>query len=109
MGDSGKSWFGMGIEIAEGHHERWDGSGYPYGKKGNKIPLCARIVAVADVFDALTSRRPYKEAFDLQTAYSILLDGRGRHFDPEKIDIFMENKDKFEDLYYYLNYKEKTA
>ena len=109
MGDSRKSWFGMGIEIAEGHHERWDGSGYPYGKKGNKIPLCARIVAVADVFDALTSRRPYKEAFDLQTAYSILLDGRGRHFDPEIIDIFMENKDKFEDLYYYLNYKEKTA
>ncbi len=109
MGKSEKSWFGMGIEIAEGHHERWDGSGYPRGKKGEEIPLSARIVAVADVFDALTSRRPYKEAFDLDTAYGIMLEGRGKHFDPEIIDIFMKNRDQIERLYYQFKYEEKTA
>jgi HD-GYP domain-containing protein (c-di-GMP phosphodiesterase class II) len=109
MGSTGKSWFGMGIEIAEGHHERYDGSGYPYGKKGNEIPLSARIVAVADVFDALTSRRPYKEAYDLNKAYEMLLEGRGKHFDPDIIDVFMKNKDKIEQLYHYLNDEQKSA
>jgi HD-GYP domain-containing protein (c-di-GMP phosphodiesterase class II) len=109
MGSAGKSWFGMGVEIAEGHHERWDGSGYPYGKKEKEIPLSARIVAVADVFDALTSRRPYKEAYDLNTALAILLEGRGKHFDPEIIDLFIKNKDKIEVLYYYLRYEQKSA
>jgi HD-GYP domain-containing protein (c-di-GMP phosphodiesterase class II) len=109
MGSTGKSWFGMGVEIAEGHHERWDGSGYPDGKKGKEIPLSARIVAVADVFDALTSRRPYKEAYDLNTAYAILIEGRGKHFDPEIIDVFMKNKDKIEVLYHYLKVEKKSA
>jgi HD-GYP domain-containing protein (c-di-GMP phosphodiesterase class II) len=109
MGCAGKSWFGIGVEIAEGHHERWDGSGYPYGKKGKEIPLSARIVAVADVFDALTSRRPYKEAYDLNTALTILLEGRGKHFDPEIIDLFIKNKDKIEVLYHDLRYERKSA
>ncbi len=109
MGDTGKSWFGMGIEIAEGHHERYDGTGYPYGKKGKEIPLSARIVAVADVFDALTSRRPYKEAFDLDTAYAILIEGRGKHFDPEIVDLFLMNRNKVELLYHYLKYEQKSA
>jgi HD-GYP domain-containing protein (c-di-GMP phosphodiesterase class II) len=109
MGNTGKSWFGIGVEIAEGHHERWDGSGYPYGKKGKEIPLSARIVAIADVFDALTSRRPYKEPYDLNTAFAILLEGKGKHFDPEIIDLFMKNKDKIEVLYHYLKYEKKSA
>jgi response regulator RpfG family c-di-GMP phosphodiesterase len=109
MGSAEKSWFGMGVEIAEGHHERWDGSGYPYGKKGKEIPLSARIVAVADVFDALTSRRPYKDAYDLNTALGILLEGRGKHFDPEIIDLFIKNKDKIEVLYRDLRYEQKSA
>lgn len=99
MRKSGKSLFGMGLEIAEGHHERWDGSGYPYGKKGQEIPLSARIVAVADVFDALTSKRPYKEAYSLEASYEILKEGRGKHFDPAIIDIFMANEKKIERLY----------
>ncbi len=109
MGSTSKSWFGMGVEIAEGHHERWDGSGYPYGKKGKEIPLSARIVAVADVFDALTSRRPYKEPFDLDTAFAIMIEGRGKHFDPEIIDLFIKNKNKIKIMYHSLNHEQKTA
>jgi HD-GYP domain-containing protein (c-di-GMP phosphodiesterase class II) len=109
MGSTGKSWFGMGIEIAEGHHERWDGTGYPHGRRGKEIPLSARIVAVADVFDALTSRRPYKEAFDLNVAYDILMEGRGKHFDPDIIDLFMLNRDRIEKLFYFMIYEQKSA
>lgn len=96
----GKSLFDMGIEIAEGHHEKWDGSGYPKGKKGLEIPLSARIVAVADVFDALTSRRPYKEAFTLDRSFEILKEGRGKHFDPVIVDVFLENRDVIEKMYH---------
>lgn len=95
----GKSLFGMGIKIAQNHHEKWDGSGYPEGKKGEEIPLCARIVAVADVFDALTSKRPYKEAFTLEKAISIIIEGRGKHFDPRVVDAFMERQDDIVKLY----------
>lgn len=95
----GKSLFGMGIEIAEGHHEKWDGSGYPYGKKGLEIPLSARIVAIADVFDALTSKRPYKKAFSFDLALSIIEEGKGKHFDPKITEVFLENRDRFEKLY----------
>lgn len=100
MQKKGKSLFTMGIEIAEGHHEKWDGSGYPYGRKDYEIPLSARIVAVADVFDALTSKRPYKEAFPLEMSMNIILEGRGSHFDPAIVDIFMENRERTEELYY---------
>jgi HD-GYP domain-containing protein (c-di-GMP phosphodiesterase class II) len=109
MSKTGKSWFGMGIEIAESHHEKWDGSGYPYGKKEEEIPLSARIVAVADVFDALTSSRPYKEAFSLEITYKFLLEGRGKHFDPEMIDVLMMNKSRLEVLYHYLWVEQRTA
>lgn len=87
----GTAFFAMGIEIAESHHEKWDGSGYPNGLKGEDIPLCARIVAIADVFDALTSRRPYKEAYDFNKACKIIMEGSGTHFDPEIVRIFNEN------------------
>lgn len=75
-------------QVARAHHERWDGQGYPDGLKGARIPLAARIVAVADVFDALTSRRPYKEAFPLDQSLAIIWAERGRHFDPDVVDAF---------------------
>lgn len=96
---NGKSVFKLGIEIAEGHHEKWDGTGYPYGKKGEDIPLSARIVAVADVFDALTSRRPYKEPFPLETAYDIIVRDSGKHFDPEIIKVLEKNKGRIIKIY----------
>jgi putative two-component system response regulator len=79
----------LGAEIALTHHERFDGTGYPGGLKGEDIPLAGRIVAVADVFDALTTARPYKLAWDLETARKALLDGRDLHFDPRCVKAFM--------------------
>lgn len=81
----GHSMFRVGIEIAEGHHERFDGSGYPAGAKGQDIPLSARIVAVADVFDALTSKRPYKDAWPVEKALSAIRQDAGTHFDPDVV------------------------
>jgi putative two-component system response regulator len=74
--------------VALTHHEKWDGSGYPRGLKGEDIPLVGRIVAICDVFDALTVRRPYKPAFPLEKAYSILRQGSGSHFDPAVVQAF---------------------
>ncbi len=76
-------------EIAWTHHEKWDGNGYPRGLAGEVIPLAGRIVAVADVFDALTSERPYKRAWPLEQARRFLLDNSGRHFDPACVDAFL--------------------
>jgi putative two-component system response regulator len=78
-----------GETIARTHHERWDGMGYPAGLPGEQIPLFGRICAIADVFDALTSRRPYKEAFPLDRAIAILREGSGTHFDPRLLDLFL--------------------
>ena len=85
MNALGHSIFAIGIEIAECHHEKFDGSGYPAGLSGQAIPLSARIVAVADVFDALTSKRPYKEAWPVARALALLDGESGRHFDPEVV------------------------
>lgn len=74
--------------IAESHHEKWDGSGYPFGLRGNDIPVEGRIVAVADVFDALSSERPYKAAFSREKCFTILEEGRGQHFDSRVLDAF---------------------
>ncbi len=95
----GRSIFKMGIEIAEGHHEKWDGTGYPRGKKGEDIPLSARIVAIADVFDALTSKRPYKRAFTFEESVDILKEGAGKHFDPYIMNVFIENIDEIKMIY----------
>lgn len=78
----------MSERVARGHHEKWDGTGYPDKLKGEAIPLEARIVALADVFDALTSRRCYKPAFSLNDALKIIYDGAGKHFDPALVDAF---------------------
>lgn len=75
--------------IALTHHEKWDGSGYPKGLKGEEIPLAGRIVAIADVFDALTSVRPYKPAWPVEEAISLLRRESGRHFDPELVELFI--------------------
>lgn len=85
----GHSFYNLSREIALYHHEKWDGSGYPYGLKGEEIPLSARITAVADVYDALLSERPYKEAFTQEKALQIIKISRGTHFDPEIIDAFI--------------------
>ena len=82
-------------DIAWTHHERYDGSGYPRGLKGHEIPLCGRIVAVADVYDALTSRRVYKEAYSHEMAKSVICDGRGLHFDPDVVDAFLRRERDF--------------
>jgi adenylate cyclase len=80
----------IAIEIANCHHERWDGSGYPAGLQGEEIPLSARIMAIADVFDALVNRRVYKEAMSFETTISIITQGSGNHFDPNMVDAFIE-------------------
>jgi putative two-component system response regulator len=79
-----------GRVIALHHHERWDGAGYPSGLSGSDIPLWGRICAVADVFDAVTSERPYKPAFPNDEALQLLRDGKGKHFDPRVVDVFFE-------------------
>jgi putative two-component system response regulator len=82
-------------EIAEHHHEKWDGSGYPDGLQGDAIPVSARLMAVADVYDALISRRVYKAAFTHEDAVRIIVEGRGRHFDPGMVDAFCAIADQF--------------
>lgn len=83
-------------EIAEGHHEKWDGSGYPKGLKGDDIPLPARLMALADVYDALISKRVYKDAFGHDDTVKLIVDGRGKHFDPDVVDAFLRIVDKFQ-------------
>jgi putative two-component system response regulator len=85
----------MARDIAASHHEWYDGSGYPCGLSGNEIPLCGRIVALADVYDALTSKRVYKEVFSHEKARNIVLQARGTHFDPDVVDAFLANEEKF--------------
>jgi len=89
------SFINMGVAIARSHHEKWDGSGYPDGLAGKDIPLCARIMAISDVYDALRSIRPYKPAFDHEKSCRIIGEGRGRHFDPDLIDAFMALHEQF--------------
>ncbi|QCU89903.1 HD domain-containing phosphohydrolase [Thiomicrorhabdus sediminis] len=78
----------MAREIALTHHEKWDGSGYPNGLAGDSIPLVGRIAAIADVFDALTSERPYKKAWSVEDAVSLIKESSGKHFDPELVEVF---------------------
>ena len=81
--------------FAGSHHEHWDGTGYPRGLKGEEIPLHGRIMALADVYDALVSDRPYKKAFTHEKAVEIILEGRGKHFDSQIVDVFLEVSDLF--------------
>jgi putative two-component system response regulator len=83
-----QSYLKYAIMIAEGHHEKYDGTGYPHGLRGTGIPLCARIMALADVYDALVENRVYRKAMSHAEARAIILDGRGTHFDPHVVDAF---------------------
>lgn len=89
----------MAIDIVHAHHENWDGTGYPRGLKGEDIPLCARIMAVADVYDALRSKRPYKEGFSHLEAYDLIIRDRGIKFDPDVVDAFCEISTVFDDIF----------
>lgn len=86
----------MAGNIVLDHHERWDGKGYPHQLKGKEIPLEARIMALADVYDALVSERTYKKAYPKEKAEKIILEGRGTQFDPELTDIFLSILDQAE-------------
>lgn len=93
------SFLKIGMEIAKYHHEKWDGTGYPQGLSGEKIPLSARIMALADVYDALRSKRVYKEAFSHEESCAIIEEGSGKHFDPLLIKIFHENYKAFQEIH----------
>ncbi|PTU73601.1 response regulator [Pseudomonas mangrovi] len=89
IGEHSSGLLHMAREIALSHHEKWDGSGYPNGLAGEDIPLVGRIVAIADVFDALTSERPYKKAWSVEAAVELLRAEAGRHFDPQLVELFL--------------------
>lgn len=86
----------LGRDMAAYHHEWWNGKGYPYGLKGIKIPFCARVLAVADVFDALVSKRSYKQQMSFEQAFEIIKKGSGGHFDPEIVDVFLSIRREIE-------------
>lgn len=90
--------FQLAIDIAEAHHEKFDGSGYPYGLRGKDIPLAGRIVAAADVIDALASRRPYKEPWPMERVWQHMIDAKGSHFDPEIVDAALAMREQIEVL-----------
>jgi putative two-component system response regulator len=94
MGSTSSPVLKLAAVIAASHHEKWDGSGYPKGLSGNAIPIEGRIVAVADVFDALSSARPYKKAFPIDKCLEILREGRGKHYDPRVLDAFFNRIDE---------------
>jgi len=96
---SGSIYLLIGYEIAMYHHEKWDGSGYPRGLKGDEIPLAARITAFADVFDALLSRRSYKDPFSLSHAEVYIFEQKGRHFDPRVVESYERNRDRFMEIH----------
>ncbi len=92
--DSGSEFLQMGAVIALGHHEKYDGSGYPNGLKAEAIPLESRIVALGDVYDALTSIRPYKQAWQPERAFTWMREQSGQHFDPELVEVLMRSRDE---------------
>ena len=97
------SYFKTCREVVLYHHEKWNGKGYPYGLKGDEIPLSARIMAVSDVFDAVSMKRCYRDALPLETCFKIILDGKNNDFDPEIVDAFISKKKEVIEVYSTLN------
>lgn len=95
----GNEFIKMGIEVARSHHEKWNGRGYPDGLSGQEIPLSARIMALADVYDALRSRRHYKDPFSHEKAVSIIREESGAHFDPAVVNVFLQEEKGFSDTW----------
>ena len=98
LGEGAFSFLKFAKEISLGHHEKWNGSGYPAGLAGDAIPVSARLMALADVFDALMCKRIYKPPLTLEETTQIIVDGRGSHFDPEVVDAYLANKDRFAEI-----------
>lgn len=98
IGEHDSGMLAMARTIALTHHEKWDGSGYPAGLKGEDIPLSARIVALADVFDALTSVRPYKKAWTVDAAFELIQSQSGKHFDPRLVPLFLGLREQLEEI-----------
>ncbi|MCK5344978.1 MAG: HD domain-containing protein, partial [Candidatus Heimdallarchaeota archaeon] len=94
LSDSKQGFIRLGEVISLTHHEKWDGSGYPKGLKGTEISVPGHITAIADVFDALTTERPYKKAFSIEKSSGIIEESSGSHFNPEIVDIFFAIKDE---------------
>jgi len=89
----------LGIKVVHFHHEKWDGSGYPLGLSGEQIPLSARIMAIADMYDALRTKRVYKEAYSHEKSIEIMKQSSGIHFDPEIVKVFIDNKTEFDNIF----------
>ena len=89
----------IGVEVAQSHHEKWDGSGYPEGLSGEEIPLSARIVALVDVYEALRSKRVYKDAYSKEQTREIIIEDNNKHFDPLIVDAFIKLEDEFDSAY----------
>lgn len=94
----GASFLSMARDIALTHHEKWDGTGYPSGLQGAAIPLAGRIVALADIYDALTTKRTYKTALPHVVARGVIIEGANRHFDPQLVEIFIERQTEFQEV-----------
>ena len=97
--DESESFLRFAIEIAYSHHEKWDGTGYPEGYSGDAIPISARFMALADVYDALVSRRCYKDPIPHDQTVDMIKEGRGLHFDPDVVDAFLDVSDEFDEIY----------
>lgn len=108
-GVESEEYINIAEQIALYHHEKWDGTGYPKQLEGEEIPLCARIMAVADVFDALISRRCYKEAYTFDEAFGIIKDSKEKHFDPKLVDVFLEERAAVESITKQFNDYEENA
>lgn len=93
------SFLKMGMDIVKYHHEKWDGSGYPDGISGESIPLAGRIMAIVDVYDALRSKRVYKEAYSHEKTCMIIRESSGKHFDPLLVEVLIENNDDIKEIY----------
>ena len=102
-----ESFLTLGKEIAYSHHEWWNGQGYPEAMRGDQVPLLARIVAVADVYDALTTERPYKKAFSHEQAIEEIRRESGTHFDPEIVEVLLENQHRFSNIKAFSEFEER--